>query len=99
LSGTPVNLTATVSGSGATPTGNVTFSEGGTTLGTASLSSGQGTLSVNSLPVGLLPISASYSGDTNFLGCTAPIITLTVNKNTTTTAVTSSLNPPRWAAR
>jgi hypothetical protein len=93
LFGASVNLTATVSGSGATPTGNVTFTDGLTVLGTVALSGGQGTLPVSTLPVGLLGIGATYSGDTNFLGCIAPTITITVNKNTTTTAVTSSLNP------
>jgi hypothetical protein len=93
--GTPLNLTATVGAGSSTaaPTGAVTFSQAGTVLGTASLTSGQAMLSLSALPIGALAVTASYSGDTNFLGCLAPIITITVNKGSTTTAVSSSLNP------
>ncbi len=92
--GTSVNLTATVSGSGATPTGNVTIKAGLTVLGNLTLGGGgQAILSTSSLPVGLLSISADYSGDGNFLPCSALSIVLTVNKGSTTSAVTSSSNP------
>ena len=92
--GTSVNLTATVIGSGATPTGTVTLNAGATVIGNVTLGGGgQGVLSINTLAVGLLSIGASYSGDANFLPCTAPVIILTVNKSSTTSAVTSSANP------
>ena len=92
--GTSVNLTATVSGSGATPTGNVTIRAGLTVLGNVTLGGGgQGVLSISTLAVGLLSISADYGGDGNFLPCIAPAIVVTVNKSPTTSAVASSSNP------
>jgi hypothetical protein len=97
--GTSVNLTVTVSGPGGTPTGNVTIKSGLAVLGNVSLNgSGQGLLTTSSLVVGLLSIGADYGGDGSFLPCTAPIIIVTVNKNTTTTAVTSSSNPSALGA-
>lgn len=99
LFGTSVNLTVGVSGSGGTPTGNVTITAGAAVLGNVVLDgTGHGVLSVNTLAVGLLQIGASYSGDANFLGCTAPIIILTVNPGSTSAAVTSSLNPSTTGA-
>lgn len=64
--GQPVILTATVAApAGVTPTGDITFSDGGTVLGSAALSgSGTATLTVSSLAVGTDPITASYGGDT-----------------------------------
>lgn len=96
--GTSVNLTATVSGAGPTPTGNVTLRAGLSVLGNATLGGGQGVLSVSTLAVGLLSISADYSGDANYLPCTAPILIVTVNKSSTTSAVTSSSNPSSLGA-
>lgn len=91
--GTSVNLTATVSGAGATPTGNVTIRAGLAVLGNVTLGGGQGVLLISTLAVGLLSISADYSGDANYLPCTAPVVIVTVNKSSTTAAVTSSSNP------
>jgi hypothetical protein len=94
LFGSSINLTVAVSGNGGTPTGNVTFTAGVTVLGNVTLDgTGHGVLSVNTLAVGLLSIGASYGGDANFLGCTAPIVILTVNLGSTTAVVTSSNNP------
>jgi hypothetical protein len=79
--GQPVTLTATVtptSGTG-TPTGTVTFSQGTTSLGTATLnSSGQATITTSALAPGADPITASYSGDTNFAPSTSSTLTQTV---------------------
>jgi predicted secreted protein len=62
--GQPVTLTATVSESGATPTGSVTFMDGSTTLGSGTLnSSGVATLTLPSLPAGTAGITASYAGN------------------------------------
>jgi hypothetical protein len=93
--GQNVNFTATVNaklpGSG-TPTGTVTFLDGASTLGTASLSSGKATLKAK-LAVGTHNITISYGGDANFNASTSATLTQTVNKDATTTVVTSSLNP------
>lgn len=92
--GTPVNLTATVSGSGGTPTGLVTFRAGATVLGTATLDgSGQGTLSVNTSVVGPLSIGGDYGGDSHYLTCIAPLTLITVNQGAASVSINSSANP------
>src|SRR5438445_1491768 len=102
--GQSVTLTATVSvtapGSGAAtaPTGTVTFKDGKNTVGTGALAvvSGQfqATLTTTALTVGTHnKISAVYAGDTNFKTSTSVNFIQTVNKASTSTAVTSSPNP------
>ncbi len=66
--GQPVTFTAKVTGS--SPTGTVTFSEGGKQIGTAPLSNitttgATATFTISSLPVGADPVTASYAGDAN----------------------------------
>jgi hypothetical protein len=95
----PVTFTATVTatppGSGV-PTGTVTFKNGATTLGTGTLDgTGHVTFTTSTLAVGSASITAVYGGSANFSGSTSPILTQTVNKDGTTTTVTSSLNPAR----
>ena len=73
--GDGVTLTATVTvpppGAG-TPTGTVTFADGGTVLGTSPLApSGQATLSTSGLQVGTHTLVATYGGDGNFLPSTS----------------------------
>jgi subtilase family serine protease len=81
-SGTPVpaatnvTFTATLtpfSGTGATPTGNVTFMDGTTTLGTGPITSGTAMFSTTTLPVGLHSISAVYQGDATYAGSQASL--------------------------
>ena len=65
--GQTITLTAVVTGSGATPTGTVTFYSGQTVLTIATLNtSGQATYSTSLLPVGTDPVSAVYSGDATY---------------------------------
>jgi hypothetical protein len=95
--GQPVTFTATVTGgSGAgTPTGTVTFADGGTQLGTATLDgSGTATFTTTTTPLaaGTHTITASYGGDSSFEGSTGSL-TQTVNQVTTTTTGGSSQNP------
>ena len=61
--GDVVTFTATVSSTTSTPTGTVTFKEGGTTLGTGILSGGMATYDPSTLSVGNHVIAAAYSGD------------------------------------
>jgi hypothetical protein len=94
--GQSVTLTATVTGSGATPTGTVTFSvtpQGGhtTQIGSATLSNGSGAISLSTLPVGSDSITVYYSGDKNYILCSA-VFSQTVTPGTQTSVV-SSLNP------
>ena len=94
--GQPVTFTATVSpaaGTG-TPTGTVTFSDGGSQIGTAMLNS-HGTATIgpaSPLALGSHAITASYGGDQNFAASTSSL-TQTVSPAATATAVTSSADP------
>lgn len=93
--GQAVTFTATVSHTASpVPTGTVTFKMGGTTLGTGTLdSSGVATLTTSTLTAGTHTITAVYGGDANYLGSTSAALHQVVNKATTSSTVTSSLNP------
>jgi hypothetical protein len=88
----PVTFTATVTGSGGTPSGTVTFKDGANTLGTGTLASGQAGFSTSSLALGSHSITAVYGGDANFQGSTSAALTQAV-RAPTSTAVTSNVNP------
>ena len=89
--GSTVTLTVTASPSSAT--GPVQFNSGATILGTANLVNGKATLPLASLPVGQSSLVAYYSGDDTHAGFASPTITQTVNKASSSVAVTSSKNP------
>jgi hypothetical protein len=91
--GQSVQFNATVSSSGGTPTGTVTFKDGNTIIGNNVLLVGNtATLITSSLPAGVHHISATYNGDSSFASSTGNV-TQTVGKANSTTKVTSSLNP------
>ena len=96
--GQSVTFTATISpvapGTG-TPTGTVTFLDGGSPIGTGTLSGGIATFTTSALAVGNHTITTSYGGDGNFNGSTGSLTgnPQVVNKANTTTTVTSSVNP------
>ncbi|NPV08433.1 MAG: Ig-like domain repeat protein [Anaerolineae bacterium] len=91
--GEEVTFTATVSGAGSTPTGSITFKDGGVTLGSGSLNgSGVATYSTSALAGGSHSITAEYGGDETYLG-SSDTLEQTVNKAATTTTLQSSLNP------
>lgn len=85
--GQSVTFTDTISPTAAT--GTVTFTSGSTTLGTSAVSNGVATVSTTTLPAGSDPITATYSGDSNYTTSVATL-TQTVNKNTPTVTVTTS---------
>jgi uncharacterized repeat protein (TIGR01451 family) len=94
--GQSVTFTATVSavapGAG-TPIGTVQFLDNGTPMGApVALSGGAATFATSALTVGSHTITAQYSGDGNFLISSGSVVQ-TVNKGSTTTLVTSSVNP------
>jgi hypothetical protein len=93
--GAPVKFTATVTSSGGTPTGTVTFKDGASTLGTGALSGGKATFTLSTLAVGSHSITAVYGGSIDFTGSTSSVLTQTVNKASTSTALASSLNPSK----
>src|SRR5205085_1810660 len=77
-----------------TPTGTVTFKDGATTLGTGTLNaSEQATFSTAALSVGSHSVTAVYGGDTNELISTSGAVSQVVAQDSTTTTLTSSLNP------
>src|SRR5207302_1829622 len=80
--GQSVTFTATVSGSGS-PTGTVTFSDGGIIIGQGTLSGTGATpmasFNTSGLTAGTHAIIASYDGDSNFLASTGTL-TQTVGK-------------------
>jgi hypothetical protein len=94
IAGSPVTFTTTVSGAGATPTGQATFSDGGTVIATANLTAaGVATFTTSTLTAGTHNISANYLGDTNYntVATAAPALAQVISKADTTTTVVSSL--------
>ena len=78
--GQSVTFTAKVKpATSGTPTGTVTFKDGGTTLGTGSLnSSASATFTISTLGKGVHSITAAYGGDSKFAGSTSATLTETV---------------------
>jgi hypothetical protein len=74
-----VTITATVNGTGARPTGTVTFFDGATQLGAVALTAGVAAYPTSALALGPHSITASYSGDSNYAGATSTAVTVTVN--------------------
>jgi hypothetical protein len=80
VSGQSVTFTATVtSTSGGTPTGPVSFSDGGNSLGSGTLNgSGVATVTTSGLAIGSHSITALYLGDTNYSISTSPALSQSV---------------------
>ncbi len=93
--GQSVTFTVTVQPSaGGTPTGTVTLMDGTTSLGSSSLSSGgNAQFTVGGLSAGAHSVTAGYSGDANFTANTSAALAETVNLASTTTTISTSLNP------
>src|SRR5438477_2682326 len=93
--GAAVTFTATVTSSATSiPTGTVTFQDATTTLGTGTLSGGTATFTTSGLGTGTHSITGIYGGDANFTGSTSPILTQTVSKAASSSAVVTSSNNP-----
>lgn len=94
--GQSVTFTATVStvapGVGS-PSGTFSFFDGSTNLGSGIITAGVATLTTSSLSTGTHAIIVQYNGDGNFNGSTSSAITQTVDKASTSTLLTSGLNP------
>jgi hypothetical protein len=95
--GQSVTLTATVSSSGGTPSGNVAFKDGATTISACSSQaldgSGQATCTLSSLSGGTHSITAEYAGNSNYNASTSDVYSQVVDKLNTTSVVTASANP------
>ncbi len=87
----PVTFTATVT-TPAAATGTVTFYAGAQALGSSPLSGGTASFT-STLPAGSYQVSATYSGDGNFLGSTSNSITQGVAAAPGTVTLTSTPNP------
>jgi len=87
-----VNFTATVTGSGPTPTGLVSFYYGGNSLGPSQTvnSLGVAPSGTNLLPAGVYSITARYSGDSNYVAGTSSSQTLTVLNGPSVTVTPSA---------
>ena len=92
--GSAVTLTATVSSTGGTPAGPVTFVDASTVLGAVALNArGQATLTTASLAAGIHNITAAYAGSLNFSGSTSAAAALNVAQAGSSVAISSSSNP------
>jgi hypothetical protein len=79
-SGQLVAITATVTGSGATPGGNVWFFDGSNVIGAGTLDgSGHATFTTSALSIGSHSLKAGYSGDGTFNPSLSNAKTQTVN--------------------
>jgi FtsP/CotA-like multicopper oxidase with cupredoxin domain len=90
--GDSVTFTATVGP--ALATGTVTFRIDGVAMASPpTLVGGKATYTTSGLTAGPHTVTATYNGDAAYLLSTSATITQTVNRKTTATIVTSSLNP------
>jgi subtilase family serine protease len=88
-----VTLTATISGSGGTATGSVTFKEGATTLGSSNLDgTGVATYNVTFNIYGTHSITAVYNGDNVYTNSTSQVLSQMVLPPSNV-SLTSSANP------
>lgn len=96
-SGQAVTFTATVSSDhGAIPDGEtVKFTADRKEIGTASITNGVAVLTTSSLAAGTYTVEVSYSGDRIF-GRSSGSLTQVVTAYSTTTTLTSSLNPSTY---
>jgi hypothetical protein len=80
VSGQTITLAANVAETSGTssPTGTVTFQDGGSAIGSSPLAAGTGTLAVSTLSVGAHSLSAVYSGDTANSPSTSKTVSVTI---------------------
>jgi sugar lactone lactonase YvrE/predicted secreted protein len=92
--GSSLPMSATVTGTGGTPTGEVNFLDGATVLGTAHLNAaGTASFSISTLSLGQHTLTAVYNGDTNDATSTSAPQILTIQKDTVSITIASSSNP------
>jgi len=84
LAGKPLTFTITVTSSTGIPTGSVTIRNGSTVLGTAPLNAqGVATFTLSTLPIGTQTLTATYTGDTNYITSTSTSVQEVVSLGTT----------------
>jgi streptogramin lyase len=73
-------IVSAVSPGAGTPSGTVTFRDGGVSIGSGTLSGGTSTFTTSSLSSAIHTITASYGGDANFNTSTSAAISQSVNR-------------------
>ena len=76
--GQAVTFSAAVTSGAGTPSGTLTFKDGGTVIGTATLTSGTAALTTSSLALGAHSITASFVGSAGYTSSTSAPLTQTV---------------------
>ena len=92
IAGQPVTLTALLSATSGTPSGSVSFMDGGTVIGTAPISSGAATLVTSPLAQGTHALTATYPGNSLTTGNSASL-SLVVSPALGTTVTTLTALP------
>lgn len=84
VAGQPITLTVAVAPTSgtSTPTGTVTFQDGGTEIGSAPLATGNGVLSFSTLRVGTHSLTALYSGDAVNQASSSSAVSVTITAAT-----------------
>ena len=90
--GSQITLTATVSSTGGTPAGSITFSDGGFFLASVPLPAGVAQYTTSTLAVGTHPITASYAANGNFAASNASLSQV-VNGTPSAAAISAAPNP------
>lgn len=94
VSGQAVTFTATVTATGGTPTGNVTFTDGTRVLGSVAVNaSGVATFTTSALAVGGHSIRATFNGPAPYTASSSTSLSHTVAKAATGVTLTSTANP------
>ncbi len=92
MPGQAVEVEFTVTGGGSTPTGTVSVT-GADVNCSITLSGAAGSCKVIFNTIGIKPVTASYSGDANYLPSTSPSVDHTVKNATTTTITVDNPDP------
>ena len=95
--GSAYTITASVTGPGPVPTGNVSFYSDKVLLSTVPLTSGKAVLKP-SLTAGKHTLTASYSGDAKYFTATAGALAITVDKASSKISLSASSNPIKVGA-
>lgn len=92
--GQTTTFTASVTGTGTTPTGQVEFRDGDTTIGLpANLVDGRASISTTSLAEGSHTVTAVYLGDDSTAASTSPVLTQRVNTGGVAVGLALANNP------
>ncbi|WP_075256543.1 Ig-like domain repeat protein [Herbaspirillum camelliae] len=94
--GAAVTLTATVGGS--SPSGTVTFTDGGVVLGSAVVSAGAAVFSTSTLAIGTHSLEAQYDGDSNNAAASSAVATVTVIQRTPALVLSASSTSVSYGA-